>query len=95
MLPLSYVARTPSFRKEPTSAGRDIRGIKRVHQFFKVELFKFVEPETSMQNLDKMIDHARTLCDRLGLASKLIQLATGDIGFQSGITFDIEVWAPG
>lgn len=95
MLPLSYVARTPSFRKEHTSAGRDIRGIKRVHQFFKVEMFKFVEPENSMQHLDKMIDHARTLCDRLGLASKLIQLATGDIGFQSGITFDIEVWAPG
>mgnify|MGYP001158729853 FL=1 len=95
MLPLSYVARTPSFRKEHTSAGRDIRGIKRVHQFFKVEMFKFVEPENSMQDLDKMIEHARTLCDRLGLASKLIQLSTGDIGFQSGITFDIEVWAAG
>jgi len=95
MLPLSYVARTPSFRKEHTSAGRDIRGIKRVHQFFKVEMFKFVEPDNSMQHLDKMIDHARTLCDKLGLASKLIQLSTGDIGFQSGITFDIEVWAPG
>ncbi len=95
MLPLSYVARTPSFRKEHTSAGRDIRGIKRVHQFFKVEMFKFVEPDDSMKYLDKMIDHARTLCDKLGLASKLIQLSTGDIGFQSGITFDIEVWAPG
>ena len=94
-LPLSYVARTPSFRKEHTSAGRDIRGIKRVHQFFKVEMFKFVEPENSMQDLEKMIDHARSLCDRLGLASKLIQLSTGDIGFQSGITFDIEVWAAG
>ena len=94
-LPLSYVARTPSFRKEHTSAGRDIRGIKRVHQFFKVEMFKFVEPENSMDHLKKMVENARTLCDRLGLSSKLIQLSTGDIGFQSGITFDIEVWAAG
>ncbi|MBD33654.1 MAG: serine--tRNA ligase [Dehalococcoidia bacterium] len=94
-LPLSYVARTPSFRKEHTSAGRDIRGIKRVHQFFKVEMFKFVEPENSMDHLEKMVENARALCDRLGLSSKLIQLSTGDIGFQSGITFDIEVWAAG
>ena len=94
-LPLSYVARKPSFRKEHTSAGRDIRGIKRVHQFFKVEMFKFVEPEKSMDHLEKMVENARTLCDRLGLSSKLIQLSTGDIGFQSGITFDIEVWAAG
>lgn len=94
-LPRNYVARTPSFRKEHTSAGRDIRGIKRVHQFFKVEMFKFVEPENSMDHLEKMVENARTLCDRLGLSSKLIQLSTGDIGFQSGITFDIEVWAAG
>jgi seryl-tRNA synthetase len=94
-LPLSYVARTPSFRKEHTSAGRDIRGIKRVHQFYKVEMFKFVEPETSMDQLEKMVNHARVLCDRLELSSKLIQLSTGDIGFQSAITFDIEVWASG
>ena len=94
-LPLSYVARTPSFRKEHTSAGRDIRGIKRVHQFFKVEMFKFVEPENSMDHLEKMVENARTLCDRLGLSSKLIQLSTGVIGFQSGLTFDIEVWAAG
>jgi len=94
-LPLSYVASTPSFRKEHTSAGRDIRGIKRVHQFFKVEMFKFVEPETSMEHLDKMVETARMLCERLGLSTKLIQLSTGDIGFQSAITYDIEVWAPG
>lgn len=94
-LPLSYVARTPSFRKEHTSAGRDIRGIKRVHQFYKVEMFKYVEPETSMDQLEKMVNHARVLCDRLELSSKLIQLSTGDIGFQSAITFDIEVWASG
>tara|TARA_B110000438_G_scaffold50511_1_gene51006 strand:+ start:3802 stop:5061 length:1260 start_codon:yes stop_codon:yes gene_type:complete len=94
-LPLSYVARTPSFRKEHTSAGRDIRGIKRVHQFYKVEMFKYVEPETSMDQLEKMLNHARILCDRLELSSKLIQLSTGDIGFQSAITFDIEVWASG
>ncbi|NCG35455.1 MAG: serine--tRNA ligase [Dehalococcoidales bacterium] len=94
-LPLSYVARTPSFRKEHTSAGRDIRGIRRVHQFYKVEMFKYVEPETSMDQLDKMVNNARILCDRLELSSKLIQLSTGDIGFQSAITFDIEVWASG
>ena len=94
-LPLSYVAGTPSFRKEHTSAGRDIRGIKRVHQFYKVEMFKYVEPETSMYQLEKMVNNARVLCDRLELSSKLIQLSTGDIGFQSAITFDIEVWASG
>ena len=94
-LPLSYVAMTPSFRKEHASAGRDIRGIKRVHQFYKVEMFRFVSPETSMDYLEKMIKNARVLCERLELSSKLIQLSTGDIGFQSAITFDIEVWAPG
>ena len=94
-LPLSYVAMTPSFRKEHASAGRDIRGIKRVHQFYKVEMFRFVSPETSMDYLEIMIKNARTLCERLELSSKLIQLSTGDIGFQSSITFDIEVWAPG
>ena len=94
-LPLSYVAMTPSFRKEHASAGRDIRGIKRVHQFYKVEMFRFVTPETSMDYLEKMIKNARVLCDRLELSSKLIQLSTGDIGFQSAITYDIEVWAPG
>ena len=94
-LPLSYVAMTPSFRKEHASAGRDVRGIKRVHQFYKVEMFRFVSPETSMNYLEKMIENARILCERLELSSKLIQLSTGDIGFQSSITFDIEVWAPG
>ena len=94
-LPLSYVAMPPSFRKEHASAGRDIRGIKRVHQFYKVEMFRFVSPETSMDYLEKMIKNARVLCERLELSSKLIQLSTGDIGFQSAITFDIEVWAPG
>ena len=93
-LPLSYVAMTPSFRKEHASAGRDIRGIKRVHQFYKVEMFRFVSPETSMDYLEKMIKNARVLCERLELSSKLIQLSTGDIGFQSAITFVIEVWAP-
>lgn len=94
-LPKSYVARTPSFRKEHTSAGRDIRGIKRVHQFYKVEMFKYVHPDDSEEHLESMINNARTLCDRLELSSKLIQLSTGDIGFQSAITFDIEVWAAG
>ena len=94
-LPRNYVARTPSFRKEHTSAGRDIRGIKRVHQFYKVEMFKYVHPDDSEEQLESMISNARTLCDRLELSSKLVQLSTGDIGFQSAITYDIEVWASG
>jgi len=94
-LPMRFVSHTPCWRREKFSAGRDTRGIKRVHQFYKVEMFKYVEPETSMYQLEKMVNNARVLCDRLELSSKLIQLSTGDIGFQSAITFDIEVWASG
>ena len=94
-LPLKYVAQTPCFRKEQTAAGRDVRGIKRVHQFEKVEMFRYVEPEESERHLEEMLTEAKTLCQRLGLAYRVLQLCAGDIGFQSAKTFDIEVWAPG
>jgi seryl-tRNA synthetase len=94
-LPLKYVAQTPCFRKEHTAAGRDVRGIKRVHQFEKVEMFRYVEPEESERHLEEMLTEAKTLCERLGLAYRVLKLCAGDIGFQSAKTFDIEVWAPG
>ena len=94
-LPLKYVAQTPSFRKEHTAAGRDVRGIKRVHQFEKVEMFRYVEPEQSETALGEMLDEATALCERLGLAYRVLKLCAGDIGFQSARTYDIEVWAPG
>ncbi len=94
-LPLKYVAHTPSFRKEHTAAGRDVRGIKRVHQFEKVEMFRFVEPEDSERHLDEMLAEARYLCEQLGLTHRVLKLCAGDIGFQSAKTYDIEVWSPG
>jgi seryl-tRNA synthetase len=94
-LPLKYVAQTPSFRKEQTSAGRDVRGIKRVHQFEKVEMFRYVEPDTSDEMLEEMVGQAETLCKRLGLTYRVLQLCAGDMGFQSAKTYDIEVWSPG
>ncbi len=94
-LPLKYVAHTPSFRKEHTAAGRDVRGIKRVHQFEKVEMFRFVEPGESERHLEEMLAEARLLCERLELSYRVVKLCAGDIGFQSAKTFDIEVWAPG
>ena len=94
-LPLKYVAQTPSFRKEHTSAGRDVRGIKRVHQFEKVEMFRYVEPEGSEEVLEEMVGEAEVLCKRLGLTYRVLKLCAGDIGFQSAKTYDIEVWSPG
>jgi len=94
-LPLKYVAQTPSFRKEHTAAGRDVRGIKRVHQFEKVELFRYVEPEHSNQAQVEMVGEVRKLLDALGLTYRVLRLCAGDIGFQSARTYDIEVWSPG
>ncbi|MEX0761437.1 MAG: serine--tRNA ligase [Dehalococcoidia bacterium] len=95
MLPLKYVAQTPCFRKEHTAAGRDVRGMKRVHQFEKVEMFRYVEPGDSPAALEEMVDEATKLCERLGLAYRVLSLCAGDIGFQSARTYDIEVWAAG
>lgn len=94
-LPISYVAHTPSFRRERAAAGRDTRGMKRVHQFEKVELYKFVEPESSSDALEDLLFQVKNLCNLLNLPFRTVQLCTGDLGFQSSKSFDIEVWAAG
>ena len=95
MLPFHYVAYTACFRREKMSAGKDTRGIKRGHQFDMVEMYKFVEPETSCGELDKMVHDAEDVCEKLGLPYRIVQICTGDIGFGSTMTYDIEVWAQG
>ncbi len=94
-LPIYHTAYTPCFRREKVAAGRDVRGIKRVHQFDKVELVKFVEPEQGREELNLLLQHAETIVQRLGLPYRIVLLSTGDLGFSSSITYDIEVWAPG
>ena len=94
-LPIKYVAQTPCFRREKASAGRDTRGIKRVHQFNKVEMYQFVEPETSNDDLEKLVDDAEDVCRQLGFTYRVLALSTGDMGFASSKTYDIEVWAAG
>jgi len=94
-LPIYYVAYTACFRREKMAAGKDTRGIKRGHQFDKVELYKFTEPETSDQELDKMVNDAEDVCRHLGIPYRVLQLCTGDLGFAAAKSFDIEVWAPG
>ncbi len=94
-LPLKYCAHTPCFRKEHAAAGRDVRGMKRVKQFEKVEMFRFVEPEGSEEALEEMIEISLELCRRLGFTTRLLKLCAGDIAFQSAKTYDIEVWSPG
>ena len=94
-LPTRYVAQTACFRREKAAAGRDTRGIKRVHQFNKVEMYKFVEPETSDEELEKLLDDAEDVCRRLNLPYRILQLCTGDMSFPSAKSYDIEVWAAG
>jgi seryl-tRNA synthetase len=94
-LPLYYVAFTACFRREKMSAGKDTRGIKRGHQFDKVELYKFVEPESSDQELERMVDNAEEVCRRLGIPYRVLELCSGDLGFASTKSYDIEMWAPG
>jgi len=94
-LPVYHVAYTPCFRREKMSAGRDVRGIKRGHQFDKVEMVKFVAPETSDAELDRLVDNAEDVCRRLGLAHRVIQMCTGDLSFVAAMKYDVEVWAPG
>ncbi|MGB9674295.1 MAG: serine--tRNA ligase [Anaerolineales bacterium] len=94
-LPLRYTAYTPCFRREKMSAGRDVRGIKRGHQFDKVEMYIFCRPEESDVELEKMRQDAEDTCAGLGLPYRVKQLCTGDLGFGAAITYDIEVWAPG
>jgi seryl-tRNA synthetase len=94
-LPLHYTAYTPCFRREKMSAGRDVRGIKRGHQFDKVEMYKFCKAEDSPAEFDKMVADAEQVCTELGFTYRINQLCTGDLGFGAHITYDIEVWAPG
>ena len=94
-LPLRYTAYTPCFRREKMSAGRDVRGIKRGHQFDKVEMYTYSKPEDSMNELAKMLADAEQTCRDLGLAYRIVQLCTGDLGFNARVTYDVEVWAPG
>ena len=94
-LPINYVAHTACFRREKMAAGKDTRGIKRGHQFDKVELYKFVTPETSDDELNKLVGDAEDVCQKLGLPYRIIQLCTGDMGFAAARSFDIEMWAPG
>ena len=93
-LPLHYCAYTPCFREEAGSAGRDTRGMIRVHQFDKVELVKFTTPETSMAELETMVTDASLVLELLGLPYRVITLCTGDMGFSAAKTYDIEVWMP-
>jgi len=94
-LPRYYTAYTPCFRREKMSAGRDVRGIKRGHQFDKVEMYIYCKPEDSPAAFEKMVADAEQTCAQLGLTYRVKQLCTADIGFGSAITYDIEVWAPG
>jgi len=94
-LPVKLTAYTPCFRREAGSAGRDNRGIIRTHQFDKVELVQVVHPEKSADLLEELTSHAEAILQKLGLHYRVIELCTGDIGFSSTKTYDIEVWSPG
>jgi len=94
-LPIYHVAYTPCWRREKMSAGRDVRGIKRGHQFDKVEMVKLVEPATSDDELMRLIDNAEDVCRRLGLPYRVVQMCTGDLSFTAAAKYDIEVWAAG
>ena len=93
-LPLKMVAHTPCFRSEAGSAGRDTRGMIRQHQFEKVELVQIVHPETSFDALEELTGHAETVLERLGLPYRRMALCSGDMGFGSAKTYDLEVWLP-
>ena len=93
-LPLKYCAYTPCFREEAGSAGRDTRGLIRVHQFDKVEMVKYAKPEESFDDLEAMVADAENILQLLGLPYRVISLCTGDIGFSSAKTYDLEVWLP-
>jgi seryl-tRNA synthetase len=94
-LPLNYVAHTPCFRREKMAAGTDTRGIKRGHQFDKVEIYKVTGPASSDEELEKLVADAEDICRKLGIPYRVVQLCTGDLGFAACKTYDIEMWAPG
>jgi seryl-tRNA synthetase len=94
-LPIHHVAYTPCFRRERMSAGRDVRGIKRGHQFDKVEMVKLVVPESSDGELERLVDHAEDVCRRLGVRHRVVQMCTGDLSAIAAMKYDVDVWAPG
>ena len=94
-LPIYHVAYTPCFRREKMSAGKDTRGLKRGHQFDKVEMVKFCTPETSDEELDKLTDNAEDVCRKLNLPYRIVQMCTGDLSFTATMKYDVEVWASG
>jgi seryl-tRNA synthetase len=94
-LPLHYTAYSPCFRREKMSAGRDVRGIKRGHQFDKVEMYTYCTGDNGRLELDKMLADAEQTCAELGFTYRVLKLCTGDLSFNAHITYDIEVWAPG
>jgi seryl-tRNA synthetase len=94
-LPILYVAYTPCFRREAGSYGQDVRGLIRQHQFNKVELVKFTEPEESYDELEKLVVDAETVLQQLQLPYRMVELCTGDLGFAAAKTYDLEVWLPG
>jgi len=94
-LPIHYTAYTACFRREKMSAGRDVRGIKRGHQFDKVEMYTYCKPENSVEEHEKMLQHAEETVAALGLPYRVLLQSTGDLGFSAHKTYDIEVWAPG
>src|SRR5271170_1252965 len=94
-LPINLTAYTPCFRREKMSAGRDVRGIKRGHQFDKVEMVKLVRPETSDDEFHKMVHDAEEICRRLKIPYRVVELCTADLSFASAVTYDLEMWAPG
>jgi seryl-tRNA synthetase len=94
-LPVRYVAYSPCFRREKMSAGRDVRGIKRGHQFDKVEMYKFTTPETSYDELEAMVENGLEICRRLEIPHRLVKMCTGDLAFTAAKKYDIEVWAAG
>ncbi len=94
-LPIYHVAYTPCFRREKMSAGRDVRGIKRGHQFDKVEMVKFVEPEQGEAELASLVDNAADMARRLQIPHRIVQMCTGDLAFSAANKLDVELWAPG
>jgi seryl-tRNA synthetase len=95
MLPIRYVAYTACFRREKMAAGKDTRGIKRGHQFDKVELYKYCDPAESMKELAGMLHDSEHICQKLNIPYRVLSLCTSDIGFASAKSYDIEMWAPG
>jgi seryl-tRNA synthetase len=94
-LPVKYVAYSPCFRREKVASGRDVRGMKRVRQFDKVEIYQFVEPGESNAALDEMVAAGETLSRALEIPHRVVEICTGDLGFNASKSFDLEMWAPG